>query len=238
MNDILIPLTKSKMDFLDLKYALRCIERNVRNYRDIWIIGEKPDWIQNVHHLYFPDAESLEWKEKNIWEKIMYGCSKDQLSDDFLFMNDDHFVVDNIDATNYAYYYKGTCYESMAANRSKYRATMAHTKRLLERRGFQDRNADTHTPIIYNKDEFLNTFEPEHWQTKWGYGIKSLYCAFNKKDMVYMGDCKISKKHTKDEVSEMVKNRHVFSCNDTGFKYGVKEYLEENYPHKSKYENE
>lgn len=236
-NDILIPLAKSDIGYDDLRYALRLIERNVRDYRDIWIIGEKPDWIQNVVHLHFPMPSGPEWKEKNIWDKVMYGCGKDGLSENFLFTNDDIFITKPIEADNYPFYYKGSCYESMKINKGKYRATMNHTKNLLERRGFKDMNADIHTPIIYNKTEFLNTFEPEHFETKWGYGIKSLYCAFNRKDMTFMDDCKIGKKHSKEEIHEMVKDRHVFSCTDVGFKYGIKEYLEELYPEKSKYES-
>ena len=237
MNDIVIPIGPSKIKHLDLRYALRSIEKNVRNYRDVWLIGEKPEWCSDeINHLPHSDLDGPEWKEKSIWKKFMAACLVRGISDTFLATNDDIFILEEIDSGNYPFYFKGSCYDSMKANKSKYRATMNHTKKLLERRGFQDINADTHTPILYNKKEFLTTFEPEHWETRWGYGIKSLYCAFNRKEMVYMKDCKLSKKYTLEEVRERAEGRHVISCADAAMKTGLKDFLEEKFPNKSKYE--
>lgn len=238
MSDILIPLGKSKINYLDLRYVLRGIEKHVMNYDEIFIVGQKPDWIQGVVHLPFEDDPNPQWKERNIFRKIEHACKDKRLSDNFFMFNDDHFIIEDIDAENYPFYYKGTCYQSMVANQSFYRATMNHTRKLLERRGFEDINADTHTPIIYNKHEFLTTFEPEHWETKYGYGIKSIYCAFNKKPMTYMEDCKLGKRYTKKQVSDLVKDRHVFSCTDAPMKYGLGEWLEEKFPQKSSYEKQ
>lgn len=236
MNDIVIPIGKSKTDYLDLRYALRGIEKHVMNYREIVIVGEKPSWIQGVVHIPHSDDADRKWKERNIWNKFMASCLVSEISESFLATNDDIFIIEDIDATTYPYYYKGTCYEAMLSNTSFYRATMAHTKSFLERRGFKDINADTHTPIIYNKKEFLNTFEEENWLTPWGYGIKSLYCAINKKPMTFMEDCKISKKVTLEEVERLAKGRHVLSCTDAAIKTGLKEFLDNKFPEKSSYE--
>lgn len=236
--DILIPLGSSNIGHIDLRYALRSIERHVKNYRDIWIIGDLPQWIKGVKNIPHSDDPLPEWKEKNIYNKIMAGCLSPNVTDSFLFTNDDIYLLEDVDATQYPYYYKGTCYESMVANKNHYRKTMYHTKSLLERRGFKDINADAHCPIIYNKKEFLTTFEPEHWDTKWGYGIKSLYCAFNRKDMVYLNDCKIKKKLTLEQVRRVAEGRHVISCTDAPLKAGLLEFLQERFPTKSKYEND
>lgn len=234
--DIVIPLGASNNNFFDLRYTLRSIEKNVRNYRDIWIIGDLPRWIQGVGNIPHSDDPDLKWKERNIWKKFMAACLNRNITDTFLATNDDIFIIDEIDATKYPFYYKGTCLDSMKANKTKYRATMSHTKKLLERRGFKDLNADTHTPILYNKKEFLSTFEDEHWLTPYGYGIKSLYCAFNKKPMVYMADCKLKKKYTLAEVEKKLTGRHVVSCTDAALKAGLGEYLQQKFPTKSSYE--
>lgn len=234
--DIVIPLGPSKIDWLDLRYALRGIENHVKNYRDIWLIGQKPSWVRNVKHLPHSDNPKPEWKEKNIWSKIMAACLVPEITEEFAMWNDDHLIIDDIDISTYPYYYKGSCYESMLANNNFYRATMNHTRKLLERRGFEDRNADSHCPIRYIKGEFITTFEEEHWRTKWGYGIKSLYCAFNRKEMVYMKDCKLKKKYTLEEVRKKAEGRHVISCTDAPMKAGLLEFLQEKFPNKSQYE--
>ena len=234
--DIIIPLGKSKIGFLDLKYVLRAIEKYASGYDEIIIIGEKPQWIQGVVHLPFEDHPRPEWKERNIYNKIVHAFSYENITDDVFFMNDDHLLLNEIDIENYPYYYKGSCYGSMLKNSSSYRKTMHHTKKLLERRGFEDINADIHTPIIFNKKEFLSTFEPEHWLTPWGYGVKSLYCAFNRKPMTFMEDLKIHKKLSLQEIEALVEGRHMVSCTDAPLKAGLGELLELRFPDKSSYE--
>lgn len=236
MNDIVIPLGSSRTDFLDLRYALRSIEKHVKNYNEIVIVGERPSWIQGVIHIPHRDVSDIRFKERNILRKIYAACIKNGLTEDVLFSNDDIFFLDEIDATNYPFYYKGTCEDSYNANSSTYRITMKRTMNLLKNRGFEDRNFDTHCPIIYNRHIFVNTFNNIDFETPYGHGIKTLYSTFNKKKPVFMGDLKISKKVSKEEVEEMCKGRHVVSCTDAALKTGLGEYLKELYPTKSSYE--
>lgn len=235
-NDIIIPLGPSKIGHLDLKFALRSIEKNVKNYRDIWIIGDLPKWITGVKHLGFSDDPDPKWKEFNIYNKIRAACIKNEISEDMLMVNDDHFLLEEIDAISYPFYYKGTVTDSWIKNRSDYRKTMNHTRRYLMDRGFDDKNFDTHTPIIYNKKKYLTSFNAVNWGTPWGYGIKTLYCSVNRIKGEYMPDLKLKKKHTYEEVKKMVEGRHVVSCTDVPMKYGLADYLEELFPDKSKYE--
>lgn len=234
--DIVLPLGPSKIDHIDLRYALRSIEKHVKNYRDIWIIGDLPRWIQNVKHLGVSDDPDPRWKEFNIFRKIKSCCINRDITEDFLFANDDHFFLDDIDASSYPYYYKGTVTDSWINNRSHYRKTANHTRRWLERRGFKDHNFDSHCPIIYNKHKFLTSYDDIDWQTAYGYLIKTHYCAVNRVKGVYMQDCKLSKKFTLEEVRERAEDRHVISCTDAAMKAGLRDFLEEKFPTKSKYE--
>lgn len=235
-NDIIIPLGPSKIDHLDLKFALRSIEKNVKNYGDIWIIGDLPKWITGVNHLGVSDDPDPRFKEFNIHRKIKSACINRGISEDMLMINDDHFLLEEIDATSYPFYYKGTVTDSWIKNRSDYRKTMNHTRRYLMDRGFDDKNFDTHTPIIYNKKKYLTSFNEINWGTPWGYGIKTLYCSVNRIKGEYMPDLKLKKKHTYEEVKELTKGRHVVSCTDVPMKYGLADYLEELFPEKSIYE--
>lgn len=235
-NDIIIPLGKSELNHLDLRYALRAVEKNVKNFRDVWILGDLPKWIKNVRQLNVSDFPEPCWKERNIYRKIKAACLNQDISEDMFFMNDDHFILQPVDATDYPFYYKGSVTNSWIKNRSDYRKTMNHTRKYLEIRGFDDKNYDTHTPIIYNKQKFLTSFNEVNWETPWGYGIKTLYCSVNRVKGVFMEDMKLKKKYTYEEVKKMASGRQVISCTDAPLKYGLADYLEEKFPDKSIFE--
>lgn len=236
MVDIVIPLGKSEINHLDLRYCLRSIEANVKNYRDVWIIGELPSWIQNVKNIPYSDADHPKWKEKNIKDKLTAASMNRQITDDFLMFNDDHFILSEIDATNYPYYNKGKIMDSVKGNIGPYRKTMHHTYNFCIRRGFPADNVDTHCPIIYNKEKFLQSFNNVDFLTPWGYGIKTIYCVVNRIKSEYMEDCKFRAKTKYDEVVSRSEGRHVISSYDGALEHGVGQYLDELFPNKSNFE--
>jgi hypothetical protein len=234
--DIVIPVTKSRTDYLDLRYCLRSFEKFGAGLGNVYIIGEKPSWIKNIIYVSYPDTSGEAWKERNIAEKTGAACQIPELSDDFIFTNDDHVLIKKVDLANYPYYYKGTCYESMLKNKSKYRATMNHTRKWLESNGNEDFNADGHCPIIFNKEKFISTFADKMWDVPYGYGMKTIYCAKNNVSLEFMKDCKFHTKITKADAMLYSSGRHVISFADAALKTGVREFLEEILPNKSIYE--
>lgn len=236
MIDIVIPLAHSWDGHEDLRYTLRGIEKNVKNFRKIWIVGDLPNWIQNVNHIPFSDADHPKFKEKNIKDKISGACMNPGVSEDFIMFNDDHFIISEIDAEKYPFYNKGSVRNSVLNNYSPYKKTMKHTLDWLLRRGFRDLNADTHCPIIYNKKKFLNSFNNVDFLTPWGYGIKTLYCAVNRIETEYMPDCKFKAKASYEEVVEKSQGRHVISCYDGAINGGFGKFVKELFPNKSCFE--
>lgn len=236
-NSIVIPLAASKINHLDLRFLLRSIEKYASNVQNVVIVGEKPRWCTNVDVIPHSDASEEKWKERNIYRKLQAACISDLVTGNFTMFNDDYILLDDFDVSDYPFYYKGSVTDSFINNRfSKYRITMAHTKKFLETRGFLDRNYDSHCPIIFNKEKFLKSFSDFDWNSPYGIGIKSVYCAVNRVDGVYMEDCKIIKKLSLPEIREKCDGRHVISFTDAPLKAGLKEYLEEKFPHKSVFE--
>lgn len=236
MNSVVIPLGKSKIGHLDLRFVFRSIEKNLKNYGDIWIVGDKPSWAKNVRVLPHSDDPNPQWKEFNILRKIQAACLVKDITEDFLFTNDDIVLFEEIDATSYPFYHKGLWYDSWVNNRSNYRRTANHTRKWLLDRGFPELNFDTHTPIIYNKQKFLTSFNKVDWNTPWGYGIKSIYCAVNRVEPVFMEDCKLSKKYSLPDVRLKCDGRQLISFTDAPLKAGLRDYLEEKFPNKSIFE--
>lgn len=228
--DIVIPLTKSKIDHLDLRYVLRAIEKFTEP-GDIYIIGEKPKWITGVNHVFVADNTKKDWKEQNIYLKT---CAAFVDTDKFLFMNDDHVFLQPVDINTYPNYFKGTCYQSMLKNASHYRGTMNHTKKWLEARGFPDLNYDGHCPLIMEREPFFNSVDTANWSTPFGYGMKSIYCAGLEGE--YRPDVKMYQKLSCQDAIAKCNDQHVVSFTDAAIKTGLGEYFAFLFPEPSKYE--
>lgn len=229
MIDIVIPLGKSRTDYLDLRYTLRGIEK-FTTHGDIYIVGEKPNWITGVKHIAAIDSPKKEWKERNIYMKTVDAFWHTKK---FLFMNDDHIFLSPVDIENYPNYYKGTCHQSMLKNASNYRQTMNQTKKWLESKGYPDLNFDGHCPLVMDVDTFTKV-NGSKWDKPFGYGMKSIYCAGL--DGTYMEDGKISTQVTFKEAEARCQGRHVISCTDAAIKTGLGEYLKTILPTMSRYE--
>jgi hypothetical protein len=240
--DIIIPLGKSPNKHIELMYALRSIEKFAIGYRNIYLIGEKPNFInyKNVIHVPFKRTSSIEYKSKNIFEKIKYMSLKFNISENFLFMNDDHFFCDEKDIIDYPYFYKGPLENSYLNNDNFYKYTVKNTLDFLskEHEYSQIKNYDIHTPIIYSREKILALSDilgkfPIH-----GYCIKTMYCYLvgDLKEDFLIPDLKIKKATDKEKFLADIENRHIFSCGDSAWQTKFKIYMNRLYQQKSKFE--
>lgn len=238
-TSIVIPLGKgSYWGNNELKYCLRAVEKYLSGYGDIFIVGELPAWITNVTHISAKDFSSdLNFKERNIYEKIVVACGYHEVTDDFLFANDDHILLSPFDVNTFPYFKKEDLYEYAKRNRENetYYRTLANTITYLVPRGIPPNNFDTHVPIIYNKEKFKK-LEQLNWNEVGGYAIKSMYCNLNGIEGVYNEDVKCgSMGQTKEWIEERLKDKLYFSL--THFvNTDMRNHLQELFPNPSKYE--
>lgn len=227
MIDVVIPLGKgSRWGDNELRYCLRAIEENLTNYRNIWIIGELPKWTTNVWHIPLKDNYSV--PDYNIMLKIKAACEDKRISQDFLFMNDDHFLLHQFNAPNFPNYHDGTCNDILKLRSlSPYQKRVRATNDYLLSKHLPNRYFDIHYPIIYNKDKFLKrVVYAVNWPKSKGFVIKSLY-ANHEEEFEPIKDCKSQWVPWKDDkcYSTMPLLRPV-----------VKEFFLKRFPNKSKYE--
>lgn len=180
MKDIVINLPEEGYSEDDLRYCLRSIERYVLDYNEIWIIGDLPDWVQGVIHVDHSPASDSKWINKNMLSRIMVTCVKRDLTEDFVFMESPFVFPNTIKTEDLKKYCKS--WDDTSGSIEKMRAN--RTRKLLSRRGFKLFNCDTGQPTIFNKKKFMITFEKEHWETPYGYGINSIYTAINSEEVV------------------------------------------------------
>lgn len=208
----------------ELKYCLRGIEKYVPG-AEVILVGGKPDWVQNVEHIYHHEEKELQYKEKNIFEKLLL------VKRDFLFFNDDHFLLQPFDKNTYHHTGRlSTCLKQYDAW-NQFRNTLFNTFYLV---GDVD-NYFRHGPIFckYNILEKINTL---NWEKGWGYCVKSLYCHFANIKGTEYPDLKIRYNMTLTAIRTITRDRQYFSTGNHCMNADMLAFLKETYPDKSKFE--
>ena len=228
--DIIFPLGLGSLhNDIELRFSLRSIQKHLTGYSKIYIIGHCPSWIQNIIHLPAADKSYTENKESNIFNKILIACNHPSISNNFLFFNDDHFILKNMDASQFPYFHKGLMTTSGRQPHEPYYKTLDNTIRLFP----ATNNFDVHCPIIYNKQAFASMQLPF---PPYGYCIKTLYCNHQKIKGELCEDLKITKTLNQQQIAEVIQNRIFFSIGNSAFAGEILKTLHTLYPQKSIYE--
>lgn len=147
----------------DLKYSLRSIDKFVPHNR-VWIVGYKPSWVNNVG--YIPVAQTGN-KWKNSVNNIIKACECEQISDNFILMNDDFFAIkpvkNIIESINVSLGLLDNTLEERKnkKNDSSWGKAFGYVNELLESLGVSKPyyNYESHTPILINKNKYLEIME-------------------------------------------------------------------------------
>jgi hypothetical protein len=158
----------------EIRYSLRSVEKNISDLGNVFIVGEKPDWIQNVFHIPYPDSFREKWK--NGFYKIRRACLEEKISDTFLLMNDDFFIREKIEAENYPYYYNGLLSYSERFHSKRVKTTRAITAERLKYNNRGLLNFSIHRPFRYNKEMFY--FLPDIPLSLKGFSVRSFYANY------------------------------------------------------------
>ncbi len=226
----------------EIKYSLRSLARHLYIARHVYIVGELPRWgITEVRHIAFPDPHRN--RERNIMEKIMQACLDERISDDFLFMNDDHFFLQNYQTNAFPFYHQGDIwphYEKKNPNQ-RYARAMYNTFTLLKEHNLTTRHYDVHYPIMINKAQFIQVYK--RWQNEWdwerfsdGFIVKSLYCNTVGVSGKQITDCKMNRYMGQEEIDNFLKEKSMFSIADIALNDALFNTFNKLYPNKSKYE--
>lgn len=239
--DIVVTLgTGSKWQDNELRYALRSVQQYLQGWYNIVVVGECPEWLQNVKHI--PSADVSQYnKEKNIFEKICAACELEELTDNFMFMNDDHFFCHGYDIYELPNYHREElepAYKLKPAG-DTYRIALKNTDMALKKARKNTLHYDVHTPIIYNRHNFLQLRHLYNWAVPYGYVIKSLYAnTFEHRARQYYVDTKLNAPYDYQTIAEKVitPGRMVWSIGDRALNADMKRFIDEQYPTKSRWE--
>ena len=208
----------------ELRYSIRSVVKNA-NPDNIFVVGYKPDW-------YVGDFIKVENSSTNKFENITkcYEIIRNipKLSDDFVLMNDDFFIIKPIESV--PVYNDGLLEakikEHVALNgANRYALALKEVKKQLLKRGIKLMlNYDIHTPMVFNKTK-LQQFN------QLSLAPRSLYG-----NAVGIGGKTISDVKIYDEKSDlMTLDGQFVSTTDKSFNL-IKNKLEQLFPNKTKYE--
>lgn len=235
--DLLYPIGGgSVLNDDELRYSLRSVEKHLSNFGKVYIIGKLPSFLKDVIHIPYDDVDRS--KETNIYKKVLRACQDETISDQFLFLNDDHFFLQDLDAPTFPYFYKNDLVVTLQRlpHYNLYSKSVLRTAQELQQLGLPTNNFDTHTPIIYDKHKFIEVMTKYDWTNRYGFVVKSLYGNSLKIEGVREPDCKLNYEASKEQIYNVIRDRKVWSIGNKAVCSNLVEVLKELYPNPSRWE--
>lgn len=220
----------------ETKYSLRSLEKHVSGIDDVYIVGHKPVFI-NDSVIHIPAKDLTFNRAKNIATKILLACADENLSENFLLMNDDYFFLQDADVKSYPYHYNGSLRDVKA--HSNFIHHVKATIRALEGNNKPILNYDCHYPIVVNKHLFPMAHNQYSWNKEHGYTVKSMYC-----NTIGIPFCKTKRaedsklRFTGDVIkaSQFIRNKSLFSTCEAFQGDECENFMNGLYPERSRYE--
>jgi len=154
----------------ELKYSIRSV---VESFPDsnIWVVGGKPDWYVGN----YIEVHQIHTKYKNAVENLKMICSSPQISNKFVLMNDDFYIIKKIN--NIGTFHGGyllnkiNLYQKLNGN-SNYTRKLNATYKRLKAIGIDDPlDYELHVPMVMEKQklqEVLDKNDQFLWRSMYG----------------------------------------------------------------------
>ena len=219
----------------ELRYSLRSVAKNISDVGKIFIVGEFPEWLQNVTHIPCPDTYKTKWR--NAYTKVLLACENPNLSDDFLLMNDDFFVLKPIEAESYPYYFSSVIHKTKGYRHARFLTSPILTANFLKLRSGNFFSFAVHRPIRLNKNLYLNMPRPDLSMA--GFSPRSLYGNYYNVHGVKCFDKTLTPLSNQNRIESIIGDRTdigIFS--ETARSSIFRKWINSKFPEPSPYEKE
>ena len=226
----------------EIRYSLRSVQKNLGGAGKIVIVGQLPEFIQNIIHIEAKDIFNPGGNaDGNIITKVLAACRDKRVSENFLLMADDCMILKPVRAKKIPFFHKGNMAEFNEPGYFKHniwRQRLGCTRDVLLQRGLTSYHFDCHRPMIINKKSFCRIMAKYDYASGIGFCIKSLYAntagvtPVRVKNMRYT----IFKNYTVDEINDRLGEHTFLSVNDSGLTETMKKWIVKKFHEKSKYE--
>lgn len=205
--DLVITNVSDNKNNIELLFCLRSIEKSLKGYRNIVIIGDLPNWINTDKVIHYPFAKS-EPKAANIADRLLFAANQRDITANFIHFTDDVMVLNPIDVSEINTYHKGEIEEKQ---KGSYGMLLVNSKKIFAEKKLSVLNFDTHYPFPFNKTKLKKAYQFFNYKSEpLGILTRSMYGNFNKIKSQEVEDCKTNNPNnvinlgfisTKDDIS-------------------------------------
>lgn len=231
-TDVVYPVKLTRNGNRELRLSLRSLS-NIP-HRNVYVVApERIEWLSDdVRFIECPDDHV---SYENVNRKLLAACSVADLSENFVYMNDDIFIMQKM--TEIPYWALSSTLQTRldeykVAGMGIYEQDLMKTKRFLESDGYPTIDFESHSPIVFDKyilkGVLLQNIRLGHRHTLYGNITAKIPTYLDKDFKLYFTDGKI------DE------NQPIISTIEKAFtrNCAVSRYLENKFANKSIYEVE
>lgn len=240
MIDVVYKLgSGSEYNNIELRYSLRSLS-NFIPLRNVYVVGYKPDWIQNIIHISAEDCYTTN-KDANLINKLLLATIDPNLSEEFVNMSDDQVFL------------KECTYEDLSIplidnkhylenNRrlGKWQNRLMRTRDKLKSLNLPSDCFEAHVPYLLSKNNYASIL------FKYDYGFDKGYCG----NTLYFNTLKKKGKEIdanslarivdpivkKETIYEICDNKQFLNYTDKAINDNLLLYLQNKFSAKSKYE--
>lgn len=155
--DVVYPVYPTTDGNPELRYSLRSLEKNLPHGKVFIYTSSYIDWLSDeVEQIVALDDKSA---YENVNKKLLMACLNGKISDTFLYMNDDIFVMKKM--SKIEYYAMGDLVERFQSyiKVGIYGEDLLKTKDKLLANGLGTIDFETHSPIVFEKDKLKPILE-------------------------------------------------------------------------------
>ena len=158
-------------DTFELRVSIASLRRNMAGVRNVYVVGGDPG-IPGVVHIEHGDPYRRN-REANMTRKVLAACADPRISDQFILLSDDHFILQPCDAQTLPLGYTGDM--SNYRTESRYARRVRNTATALASLGLPTCNYDApHRPLRIQKDLYISAMSRVDWCNDAGPGILNL----------------------------------------------------------------
>jgi hypothetical protein len=216
----------------ELRYSIRSAVKNLPHDK-IWVVGGKPDWYTGN----YIEVDQSKAKYTNARNSLKAICNSKEISESFVLMNDDFYIINRIESVPYMY--AGTLSDKIEQrddifNGNTYTTLLKQTLGSLSRKNINiSLDYELHVPMVMEKRKLQKVLMFSGlWRSIYGnvFGVGGIKMrdvkVYSKSDKFYGNSYNIKK----------LKYDYL-SSNDDSFETIKSLILEKRFSHKSKYEN-
>lgn len=244
LTDVVYVLgTGSNWNNNEIRFSLRSLEKYGLNVGKVFVVGELPAFLEGrVIHLPCPDNYPPSVNaDGNIARKVLVACLDSRLSDDFLFINDDHILLSPVILADIPAYHKGdmNLFPDAYWLANYWRSRLRRTMETLSGKGCTAFHYDCHTPVIFNKTLFPRVMAQFPIGEGIGLTMKSLYCnVVSPSNSVQLTTEKktVFLHYSEEQLKIRLAGCSLMSFNDCGLNDPLRSWLYARFPNPSRWE--